>query len=85
MGSRNNIGLMIMVAIGWWGLMFPEYGLGNSVTVRMYEEDLTRQEQVLLLEEGDTELLYHLLEAEPEDIVIKSKLYETIKAVLNKS
>lgn len=85
MGNRNNIGLMIMIVIGWWGLMFPEYGLGNSITVRMYEEGLTQQEQELLLEQGDTELLYHLLEAESENIVIKSKLYETIKAVLNKS
>lgn len=83
MGNRNNIVIMIMVAIGWWGLMFPQYGLGGSVKVIGYENTGTETE---LTEppEGD-ELFYHLLEAGPEHIVIKSKLYESVKAVLGAS
>lgn len=81
MKNNGNIGLLIMITVGWWGLMYPEYCLSENVVEMVC--DITAEES--REEISEEELLQNLLRAQPEEIVIKSRLYEYLKENFGKS
>ncbi len=76
-------GIWILMALGWWGVLYPELSLLEDGTYRIIYVD----EKGENLEEklSATELYYKLLKAEPDKIKVKSKVLETVLNFWDKS
>ena len=73
--------LWMVTALGWWGFLYPELCLTPD-TYRAVNEQIEEQDEETL---SATELYYKLLSAQPEEVKIKTKLWETVKAYFEKS
>lgn len=87
-------GLVVLAAAGFFGFLYPELCmLENTCRVVCRNVDAmetsmemsmeTSMEETLLVPEG-SELYYKLLSAEPEEIKIKSRLFEILAAYFEK-
>mgnify|MGYP003305602781 CR=1 FL=1 len=70
--------MTICAALGWWGLLYPEF-VFTPETVLVYEENTKGQ----LIQKNpkyfDSRELYHeLLHADREDITFRSKIWEDL-------
>ncbi len=62
-------------ALGWWGLLYPELTMTPS-TYRVVDENGTVLESEEMVEwDFDRDIYREILEAEPEQIRFRSKLY----------
>ena len=80
--KRKWIGIRIVLslcaALGWWGLLYPELTLTPD-TVRITEENEDGEISDLPLEWSfDSELYRELLNAEPDSITLRSRLFTNI-------
>lgn len=75
-------GLMILAAAGFLGFLYPELCmLEETCKVVYYDKDKKQQEAEL---PRGSELYYQLLQAKPEEIRIKSRLWETLLSCFEK-
>lgn len=72
-------GIWLLVAFGWWGVLYPELCLMEDTYRIVYEDSQEAEEEL-----SASELYYKLLSSEPEQIKIKSKLWETVMAYIEK-
>lgn len=72
----KNIGirgmLLLTACLGWWGFFYPEYTLVDG-TYKMVQES-----GEIIKDVSPEEFYQQLLKAKPEQIRIKSKLFETL-------
>lgn len=74
--------LVALAAAGFLGFLYPELCmLEDTCRVVYYNAD---EEQETIAVPRGSELYYQLLQAEPEEIKIKSKLWETLIAYFEK-
>ncbi len=73
--------MWLIFAFGWWGVLYPEFTLTED-TFRIVW--LNEEEQEEWDKESATEIYYDLLQAEPNQIRIKSKLLELLAGLLEK-
>lgn len=75
-------GLVAFAAAGFLGFLYPELCmLEDTCRVVYYSAD--EEKESIAVPRG-SELYYQLLQAEPEEIKIKSKLWETLVAYFEK-
>lgn len=77
--------LGICAAIGWWGVLYPEFTLvEDTYRIVVYDEST---DELRIVEpdayQGDS-VYYEMLEAAPEQIVYKSKLLEEARRLFRK-
>ena len=71
----------VLAACLMWGLFFPDFALTPDTCKVIYEDgEGVALEEWIGEEIGGSEMFYRLLQAEPEDIRIKSRLAETFEA-----
>lgn len=75
-------GILLLAALGFFGLLYPEFCMLEDTCRVVYRLPDGREEEVLV--EKDSELYYSLLSAEPEEIKIKSRLFEAVSAYFEK-
>ncbi len=83
LGIRVAAGLC--AALGWWGLLYPELALTpDTVNVSVQDSDgsLTAREQEWSF---DSDLYLELLNADREQITIRSRLLTELKGLFQKS
>lgn len=73
--------MWIIFALGFWGVLYPELTLTED-TLRIVWEDGKEQEE--WERESATKIYYDLLQAEPKQIKIKSRLLEILAGLLEK-
>lgn len=73
--------IWIIMAFGWWGVLYPELSLIENTYRIVYMDEYEEECEENL---SATELYYKLLSAEPERIKIKSKLFETVASYFQK-
>ena len=71
----------MLVALGWWGFIYPELCLTEDTFQILQEEGTELEEEDI----SASQLYYKLLSAKPEEIKIKSKLWETLMAYLERN
>lgn len=80
LGIRIMIGLC--AALGWWGLLYPELALTpDTVVLRLSDEGGILREQSLEWD-FDSTLYRDLLNAGPDRITFRSKLFTDFGALL---
>ena len=77
-----RVAALICAAIGWWSLLYPELTLTpETVKINAEQEDGTLEQQTLKWNfEGG--LYLDLLNAGPENISFRSKLFTNISSLL---
>lgn len=75
-------GLVALAAAAFLGFLYPELCMLEE-TCRVVYYDADRVCEDVVIPQG-SELYYRLLRAEPEEIKIKSKLWETLVAYFEK-
>lgn len=75
-------GLVVLAAAGFLGFLYPELCMLED-TCRVVYYNADKELESISVPRG-SELYYQLLQAEPEDIKIKSKLWETLVAYFEK-
>lgn len=75
-------GLVVLAAAGFLGFLYPELCMLED-TCRVVYYNADEELESISVPRG-SELYYQLLQAEPEEIKIKSKLWETIVAYFEK-
>lgn len=73
--------MWIIFALGFWGVLYPELTLTED-TLRIVWEDGKEQEE--WERESAAKIYYDLLQAEPKQIKIKSRLLEILAGLLEK-
>ena len=72
--------LTFVAAFGWWGLFFPEFTLNqDTVCIQVSEAEAESQAKEAFGSLSGQELLKLLLQAEPEQITYRSRLFTEIK------
>ncbi len=75
-------GLVVLAAAGFLGFLYPELCmLEETCRVVYYDAEKTQKDIVIPC---GSELYYQLLQAEPEEIKIKSRLWEALVAYFEK-
>lgn len=75
-------GLAALAAVAFLGFLYPELCmLEDTCRVVYYDADRVREDVVI---PRGSELYYKLLQAEPEEIKIKSRLWEALVAYFEK-
>lgn len=70
----------ILAVFGWWGLFFPEFTLNqDTVCIQVSEAEAESQAKEAFGSPSGQELLKLLLQAEPEQITYRSRLFTEIK------
>ena len=78
MNSLKKIAVT-MVAIGFFGFLYPDVCVLDDTCRKVYRaQDGT--EQYIYMEDG-SEMYYQLLSAQPEEIKIKSRLFEWLSSL----
>lgn len=72
----------ILAAVGFFGLIYPELCMLDDTCKVVYETSAGDMEEILVPK--GSELYYKLLSAEREEITIKSRLLELLKACFEK-
>ncbi len=75
-------GLIVLAAAGFLGFLYPELCMLEE-TCRVVYYNADEEMESISVPRG-SELYYQLLQAEPEEIKIKSKLWETLVAYFEK-
>lgn len=75
-------GVVILAALGFFGIFYPELCMLED-TCKVVYETAAGEKQEISVPEG-SELYYKLLSAEPEEIKIKSRLFEILSAYFEK-
>ena len=79
--------LMMCVALGWWGIWFPELAVWTeavcAVEVEEKSSSVQSEDNVVQLETA-REVYEGLLHAERDQICIKSRLFEIIERYLQR-
>ncbi len=73
---------VVLAALGFFGLFYPELCMLDNTCKAVYVTE-KGEEKELEVPEG-SELYYKLLSAEPEEIKIRSRLWEVISACFEK-
>lgn len=73
---------VVLAAVGFFGLLYPELCMLENTCKVVYLTE-KGEEQELDVPKG-SELYYQLLSAEPEEIKIRSRLWEVISACFEK-
>ncbi len=73
--------MWLIFAFGWWGVLYPELTLTeDTFRIVWADQEVYREWE----EESAMEIYYDLLQAEPKQIKIKSKLLELLAGLLEK-
>lgn len=75
-------GMVILAAAGFFGLLYPELCMLENTCKAVYLTKDGKEEEICVPE--GSELYYKLLSAEPEEIKIRSRLWDTISAYFEK-
>ena len=67
--------MVFILSAGWWGILYPDFSMTEDVV--SVEED-TSGDSGNQKDRSRTELFFDMLEAEPGQIHVKSRLLETI-------
>ncbi|MDR0963146.1 MAG: hypothetical protein LBM60_00835 [Clostridium sp.] len=79
-----RISLCLCALYGWWGVVYPQYSMTPD-TYRIVSEDGTVQEDDDLLEWRFSDDVYQkALEANPDQVRFKSKIWMLFKDLLSK-
>lgn len=73
--------MWLILAFGWWGVLYPEFTLTEDTFRIVWVTEKAPEDWE---EESATEIYYDLLQAEPGQIKIKSKLLEFLAGLLEK-
>lgn len=73
--------LLVLAAWGFFGLFYPELSLLEDTCRIVYENKAGKEEEIVI--EPGSELYYKLLSAKPEEIKIKSRLWEWISSLFD--
>lgn len=73
--------MWVIFALGFWGVLYPELTLTED-TLRIVWADGKEQEE--WEKESAAKIYYDLLQAEPKQIKIKSRLLEILAGLLEK-
>lgn len=73
--------IWLIFAFGWWGVLYPELTLTEDTLRIVWVTDEVPEDWG---EESATKIYYDLLQAEPKQIKIKSKLLELLAGLLEK-
>lgn len=73
--------IWLIYAFGWWGVLYPEFTLTEDTFRVVWVNGEKREEWD---EKSATEIYCELLQAEPKQIKIKSKLWEILMDFLEK-
>ena len=80
LGIRISAG--ICAALGWWGLLYPQLTFTpDTVSVKLAAEDGTFQEQPLEWD-FDSRLYLDLLNADPDKIIFRSRIFTDFSSLL---
>ena len=80
----SHVMIVYMVSAGWWGILYPEFGFSQDtycvVAEQGEQETKYEEQQPVELETKNTgaDVFRKMLEAEPGQIKIKSKLLEEV-------
>lgn len=75
-------GMVILAAAGFFGLLYPDLCMLEDTCRLVYLTDGGEEKEISI--QKDSELYYKLLSAEPEEIKIKSRLWEIISNLFEK-
>ncbi|MBQ7775142.1 MAG: hypothetical protein IJ379_04390 [Lachnospiraceae bacterium] len=79
-----RLALLCSVAIGWWGLWYPELATAADTYVIVYE-DGTVQTAAEVIECGlDEQACWELLQMDGEQIHFRSKLWQSLEEYIEK-
>jgi len=79
--------LMMCVALGWWGIWFPEFAVWTESVCAVETEEKSSSvqfEENMVQLETAREVYEGLLHAEKDQIRIKSRLFEIIEKYLQR-
>lgn len=72
----------LCVALGWWGMLFPDFTMTSDTYQVVWEEETVQQDKTMV-EWDDREEIYDLiLQADSGQIRFKSRLLEKLDAIL---
>lgn len=80
----SHLAIVSMVSAGWWGILYPEFGFSEdtfSVAQQRQEAEQSKNMQTANRNEEEltgAEVFFSMLEAQPGQIKIKSKLLEEV-------
>ena len=73
--------MWLIIAFGWWGVLYPELTLTEDTCRIVWVTEEEREEWEA---DSDVEKYYKLLSADPKKIKIKSRLLEILAGYLEK-
>ncbi|MCH5274663.1 MAG: hypothetical protein J1E65_02395 [Lachnospiraceae bacterium] len=71
-------GMAVLAALSFFGILYPQLCVLEDTCKVVYQNASGEMEEITVAE--GSELYYQLLSAEPEEIKIKSRLWELISA-----
>lgn len=74
----------ICAALGWWGVLYPELTLLPDTYKIVIRDEFSNEEAFCYEWSADDDLYRDILEADTDSIVFKSKLWESIGALIEK-
>ena len=74
----------ICAALGWWGVLYPELTLLPDTYKIVIRDEFSEEESFSYEWIAEDALYREILEADADSIVFKSKLWESISALIEK-
>lgn len=72
----------LCVAIGWWGMLYPDFTMTPDTYQVVWKEDAVQQEQSMLEWDSEDEIYDLIMKADSGQIRFKSRLLEKLDAIL---
>jgi len=72
----------ICVALGWWGMLYPDFTMTPDTYQVVWEENAVQQEESMVEWDAEEEIYTMVLRAESGQIRFRSKLLSGIENIL---
>lgn len=81
-------GILAVMAMGFWGILYPELCMTRDTYQIVYElkdayANVLTAEQIEAIEQEETGIYYDILEASPKQIKLRSRILTEIQKMIN--